>query len=51
VINGMSKLGAVFFFVLLIIVTFGIVSFASEFFLGRPVTEVLRDFWFALFRK
>jgi len=47
----MTKLGAVIFFLLMIVVTFGIVSFASEFFLGRPVTEVVRDFWFALFRK
>jgi hypothetical protein len=47
----MSKLGGVIFFVLLIIVALGIVSFASEFLLGRPLTEVLRDFWFALFRK
>jgi len=47
----MTKLGAVIFFLLMIVVTFGIVSFASEFFLGRPVTEVVRDFLLALFRK
>ena len=47
----MTKLGAVIFFLLMIVVTFGIVSFASEFFLGRPVTEVVRDFFLALFRK
>ena len=47
----MSKFGAVIFFLLMIIVAFGVVSFSSEFFLERPLTEVVRDFWFALFRK
>jgi hypothetical protein len=47
----MTKLGAVIFFVLMIVVALGVVSFSSEFFLGRPITEVVRDFWFAVFRK
>jgi hypothetical protein len=47
----MTKLGAVIFFLLLIVVALGVVSFASEFFLGRPATEVVRDFLSALFRK
>ena len=47
----MSKIGGVVFFVLMIIVALGVVSFASEFFLGRPLTEVVHDVWFALFRK
>jgi hypothetical protein len=47
----MTKLGAVIFFLLLIVVALGVVSFASEFFLGRPVMEVFREFLFALFRK
>jgi hypothetical protein len=47
----MSKIGAVIFFLLMIIVTFGIVSFSSEFFLGRPLMDVVQDFWFALFRR
>jgi len=47
----MTKLGAVIFFLLLIVVALGVVSFASEFFLGRPATEVFREFLFALFRK
>ena len=47
----MSKMGPVFFFVLIVIVAVGIVSFSSEFFLGRPVMEVVRDFLFVAFRK
>jgi hypothetical protein len=51
VIDVMSKLGPVIFFVLIIVVAFGVVSFFSEFFLGRPLLDVVRDFWFAVFRK
>jgi hypothetical protein len=47
----MSKVGTVIFFLLLIVVAFGLVSFSSEFFLGRPLMEVLQDFWFVAFRK
>jgi hypothetical protein len=47
----MSRIGAVIFFTLMIVVAFGVVSFSSEFFLGRPLMEVVHDFWFALFRK
>ncbi|HEV8722375.1 MAG TPA: hypothetical protein VGW77_17290 [Candidatus Binatia bacterium] len=47
----MSKLGPVIFFILIIVVAFGVVSFASEFFLGRPLMDVVRDFLFVLFRK
>ena len=47
----MSKLGAVIFFILIIVVAFGLVSFSSEFFLGRPLMEVLQDFWFVAFRR
>jgi hypothetical protein len=51
VINAMSKLGPVIFFILIIVVAFGVVSFSSEFFLGRPLMDVVRDSWFALLRK
>jgi hypothetical protein len=44
-------MGAVIFFVLLIIVAFGIVAFASEFFLGRPIDEVIGDLMFAIFHR
>jgi len=47
----MSKIGTVIFFVLIIVVAFGVVSFSSEYFLGRPLMEVVRDFLFMLFRK
>lgn len=47
----MSKIGTVIFFVLIIVVAFGVVSFSSEYFLGRPLMEVVGDFLFMLFRK
>jgi hypothetical protein len=47
----MSKIGGLFFFLLMIIIALGVVSFASEFFLGRPLMEVVSDLWFALFRR
>jgi hypothetical protein len=45
----MAKIGAVLFFVLMIVAAFGIAAFASEFFLGRPIDEVIADFLFAIF--
>ena len=47
----MSKTGGLIFFLLIIIVALGVISFASEFFLGRPLMEVVHDLWFAAFRK
>ena len=47
----MSKIGTVIFFVLIIVVAFGVISFSSEYFLGRPLMEVVGDFLFMLFRK
>ena len=47
----MSKLGAVIFFILIIVVAFGLISFSAEFFFGKPLMEVVQDFWFALFRR
>jgi hypothetical protein len=47
----MSKIGTVIFFVLILIVAFGVVSFSSEYFLGRPLMDVVGDFLFMLFRK
>lgn len=47
----MSKLGALIFFILMIVVAFGVISFSSEFFLDRPLMDVIQDAWFALFRK
>jgi hypothetical protein len=51
VLNAMSKFGPVLFFILVIVIALGIISFSSEFFLGRPLMEVVKDFWFALVRK
>jgi hypothetical protein len=47
----MSRFGAVIFFVLMLVVTLGIISFSSEFFLGRPLIDVLRDFLFTIYHK
>lgn len=47
----MSKFGAVIFFILMIVVAFGVISFSSEFFLGRPLMDVVSDFVFMVFRK
>jgi len=47
----MAKFGPVLFFILVILVTFGVVSFSSEFFLERPLMDLIQEFWFALFRK
>ena len=47
----MPKIGAVLFFVLMIIAAFGIMAFASEVFLGRPVDDVIGDFLFVIFQK
>jgi len=47
----MSKVGAVLFFLLMLVVAFGIISFSSEFFLGRPLVEVAGDLMFKLFHQ
>lgn len=45
------KIGAIIFFLLLFVFAFGLVSFATEFFLGKPLIKVIRDFLFMLYRK
>ena len=47
----MSKIGGIFFIVVVIIVLFGIISFAAEFFFGRPLMAFIKDFIFLLSRK
>jgi len=47
----MSKIGTIIFFLVIIVVAFGVISFSSEYFLGRPLMEVVGDFLFMLFRK
>lgn len=46
-----QKIGALFFFLLLLVIAFGLLSFASEFFLGKPLIKVVRDYWFLFSRK
>ena len=41
-----TRLGAVIFFVVLLFVALGVVGLSSDFFLGRPMADVVRDFVF-----
>ena len=46
-----SKIGAVVFFLILIVIAIGLITFASEYFLGRPLIEIIKEFFFMLTRK
>jgi len=47
-----SKIGAIIFFILLLVVAFGLISFATEFFLGKPLIKVIKDLLFIImYRK
>lgn len=46
-----SKIGAIIFFLLLLVFVFGLASFATEFFLDKPLIKVVKDFLFMLYRK
>jgi hypothetical protein len=46
-----SKVGAIIFLLILLVLTFGLISFATEFFLGKPLTKVIEDFLFLFYRK
>ena len=51
-IEAMSqKIGALFFFCLLLMIAFGLLSFASEFFLGKPLVKLVREYWFLFSRN
>ena len=41
-----TRFGAVLFFVVLLFVALGVVGLSSDFFLGRPMADVVRDFVF-----
>lgn len=45
------KIGAILFTVLLILMIFGIISFATEFFLDKPLSKIIRDFLFLIYRR
>jgi hypothetical protein len=47
----LQKVGALVFFLLLLIVAFGLISFASEFFLGKPLVKVVHDLLFMFYRR
>ena len=46
-----QRVGAVVFFLLLLVIVFGLLSFAAEFFLGKPLITLVREYWFLFFRK
>lgn len=46
-----SKVGALIFLLILLVLAFGLISFATEFFLGKPLTKVIQDFLFLFYRK
>lgn len=46
-----SKIGALIFFLLLLVAAFGLISFSAEFFLGKPLIKVVQDVLFMLDRK
>ena len=47
----MSKIGGIFFVIILILLVFGIVAFAAEFIFGRPLMESVDDLMFRFFHK
>jgi hypothetical protein len=51
VIEMKSKFGGLLFFLILLIAIFGIISFSAEFFLGKPLLAVLKDFLFVVQHK
>jgi hypothetical protein len=46
-----SKIGAVIFFLLLLVAAFGLISFSTEFFLGKPLVKVIQDVLFMFYRE
>lgn len=46
-----SKFGAIIFFLLLLVFAFGLISFATEYFMGKPLMTVIRDLVFMMYRK
>ena len=46
-----SKIGGVIFFLILLAAVFGIISFSAEFFLGKPLMAVVKEFLFLIYRK
>jgi hypothetical protein len=46
-----SKFGAIIFFLLLLVFAFGLISVATEVFLGKSLIEVVKDLLFMMYRK
>jgi hypothetical protein len=46
-----SVVGTILSLLILLLVAFGLISFATEFFLGKPLLQVIEDFLFMFYRK
>ena len=46
-----STIGAILFAILLLLFALGIISFATEYFLGKPLSKVIQDFLFLIYHK
>jgi hypothetical protein len=46
-----SAVGAILSFLIFALVIFGLISFATEFFLGKPLLKVIEEFVFMFYRK
>ena len=46
-----SVVGTILSLLILLLVAFGLISFATEFFLGKPLLKVIEDFLFMFYRK
>jgi hypothetical protein len=46
-----STLGLILFTIVLLLVSFGLLSIATEFFLNKPLTKVIQDLLFVFYRK
>jgi len=46
-----SKIGGIIFFLILLVVAFGLITFSTEFFLGKPLIKVVQDVLFMFYRK
>jgi hypothetical protein len=51
VINVTQKIGGVFFYLILLVAVLGIISFAAEFFLGKPLVSVVKETLFLISRQ
>jgi hypothetical protein len=46
-----NKIGGVFFYLILLVAIFGIISFAAEFFLGKSILALVKETLFLISRN